>query len=575
MLKSFFLFILFVTFPFILFAQNAYPTSYFRSPVDTILALAGNFGEIRPNHFHAGFDIKTNSKEGMPVYAIADGYIARIRISAFGYGKALYLIHPNGFTSVYGHLRNFGEITAAFAKNIQYKSQSFEIDTLLTETVFPVKKGELIAYSGNTGGSEAPHLHFEIRETASEKPINPYFFGYKVPDNTKPEITGIFIYPINETASINGKRFVKKIKPIKGKGDYFLSLADSLIVNGSIGFGIEGYDTESRSSNQNGIFSIELLSGGKRIYYHELEKLSFETSRYVNAHIDYQEKQKNNRKIQKCFLSRNNKLEIYKDVVNNGIINFTDDSVHWIKIIVRDFNGNGSQIMMKVKSTSKIKVIAKIPDPKKTHFDCLKENKVIKDDIQIILPPLTLYDDLDFNYFFSPPAKETYSKLHHIMNSSVPVQKPYELAIRPSGLIDSLQKKACIISINDKGKRNYEGGNFINGFVSTQTKTFGNFAVVIDTTGPKLKPVFNYIKDKTVEMKGFKKIGIIAKDDLSGIKKYNAFIDGNWVLCEYEFKEDLLFYTFDEHVSPGAHRFNIEVTDGKGNISHWKCTFIK
>jgi hypothetical protein len=557
------------------FAQTLYPNNYFRSPVDTTIALAGNFGEIRPNHFHAGFDIKTNGKEGMPVYAVADGYIARIRISAFGYGKALYLVHPNGFTSVYGHLRNFGEITAAFAKNVQYKQQSFEIDTLLNPEVFPVKKGQLIAYSGNTGGSEAPHLHFEIRETDSEKPINPYFFGYKIPDNTKPEITGIAIYPIGETASINGKHAVKKIKPLKVKGDYFIPTGDSIVANGDIGFGVEAYDTENKSTNQNGVFSIELLSGGKRIYYHELEKLSFENSRYVNAHIDYEEKQKNNRKIQKCFLSKNNKLEIYKNVVNNGIINFTDDSIHWIKLIIKDFNGNASQLMMKVKSKSKIKVIAKISDPQKTHFDCLKENKIIKDDIQISVPPLTLYDDIDFSYSSSTPLKNSYSPVYHIMNTLIPAQRSYELGLKAIKLPDSLQDKACIISISDKGKRTFEGGNYINGFVVTQTKTFGNFAVVTDTSGPKLKPLFNYVKDKTVDLHNSKKIGIIAKDDLSGIKKYNAFIDGNWVLCEYEFKEDLLFYTFDENVSPGAHRFNIEVTDGKGNISKWKCTFIK
>jgi hypothetical protein len=574
MLKNRFLFVFFLV-SLVSSAQNRYPTDYFRSPVDTSLALAGNFGEIRPNHFHAGFDIKTNGKEGMPVYAIADGYIARIRISAFGYGKALYLIHPNGFTSVYGHLRNYGEITAAFAKNIQYKSQSFEIDTILGPDVFPVKKGQLIAYSGNTGGSEAPHLHFEIRETETEKPLNPYLFGYKIPDNIRPEITGIAIYPIGETASINGKHSVKKIKPLKIKGDYYLPSIDSITVNGAIGFGIEAFDTENKSTNQNGVFSIELLSGGKRIYYHELEKLSFETSRYVNAHIDYEEKQKNNRKIQKCFLAKNNKLEIYKSILNNGIIDFNDDSIHWIKLIVKDFNGNASQIMMKTRSSSKIKVVAKIPDPKKPFFDCLKENKFNNNDIQISIPPLTLYDDVYFTYSSLAPLKGTYSAMHHIMSPATPVQNAYQLSIKPLKLIDSLLNKACIISVSDKGKKNYEGGNFINGFIVTQTKTFGNFAVVIDTAGPKLKPAFKYIRDKTVSFQNAKKIGIIAKDDLSGIEKYNAFIDGNWVLCEYEFKEDLLFYTFDEHVSSGAHRFNIEVTDGKGNISKWKCTFIK
>lgn len=557
------------------FSQTPYPSGYFRSPIDTTLSLAGNFGEIRPNHFHSGFDIKTKGKEGMPVYAIADGYIFRIRISAFGYGKALYLIHPNGYTSVYGHLRNFSEITAAFAKNAQYKTQSFEIDTLLQPDVFPVKKGQLIAYSGNTGSSEAPHLHFEIRETVTEQPINPYFFGYIVPDNTKPVITGVAIYPLSETASVNGRHQIKKIKPLYIKGGYYIPSGDSIIVNGRIGFGIETYDTENKSGNQNGVFSIELLSGGKRIYYHELEKLSFENSRYVNAHIDYEEKQRNSRKIQKCFLTKNNKLEIYKTSINNGVIQFTDDSAHWITLIVKDFPGNTSSIMLKVKSTSGIKVVPKLNDPQKPHFDCLKENKFSSENLQMTLQPLTLYEDIDFEYASTASLKGTYSPLHHIMNSNVPLQKAYELSIRAVGIPDSLQKKSCIISINDKGKRSYEGGNFIDGRVITQTKTFGKFAITIDSTAPKLRPAFKYVTGKTADLRSSKKIGIIAKDELSGIKKYNAYIDGNWVLCEYEFKEDLLFYTFDEFVPPGAHRFNIEVTDAKGNVSKWKCTFIK
>jgi murein DD-endopeptidase MepM/ murein hydrolase activator NlpD len=557
----------------ILAQTSNYPVNFFRSPVDTTITLAGNFGEIRPNHFHAGFDIKTNGKEGMPVYAVADGYISRIKISPYGYGKALYITHANGYTSVYGHLKIFEDSIQKFTKKVQYPLELVEIDTLLGPTVLPVKKGQLIGLSGNTGSSGGPHLHFEIRETATEKPINPYYFGYKIDDTIKPKITEVAIYPLSENSTINGKHISKKIKTISNKGKYSINKIDSLTVFGDIGFGIETYDTETKSNSPNGVYSIELQSGGKRIYYHELEKFSFENARYVNAHIDYAEKQKHNVNIQKCFLSKNNQLEIYKKVLNNGVLNFSDDSIHWIKFIVKDFVGNTSELMLKVKSTSENKISELKTVVNTNVFDCKKENKFTNDDIKIVIPPNALYDDIVFSYTKSPIVKSTLSPLYKVMTDETALQKSYSLSIKPIHLPEALQSKACIIRIDDKGKHNYEGGVCTDGFVTTQTKSFGDFAISIDTITPKLKPAFKYIPKTTVDLSKAKSIGIIATDNLSGIKKYRATIDGKWVACEYEFKKDLLFYTFDEHVQPGLHTFTIEVTDAKENKSLWTCTF--
>lgn len=556
-----------------LFSQTNYPSNYFDSPVHIKISLVGNFGEIRPNHFHAGFDIKTNSKEGLPVYAAADGYISRIKISPYGYGKALYITHPNGYTSVYGHLQSFDKNIAVYCKTIQYAKESFEIDTLLQANALPVKKGDLIALSGNTGGSQGPHLHFEIRETATEKPVNPYFFGYKIDDNVKPTITEVAVYPIGETASVNGKQIVKKIKPTLNKGNYTLNKLDTLTVNGEIGFGIECYDKETGATGPNGVFSIELQSGGKRIYYHDLEKFTFENARYVNAHIDFAEKQKHNDVIQKCFLAKNDQLGIYKNVINNGVINFTDDSVHWIKIIVKDFVGNASEIMLKVKSSSKSKIVQKTKNTAEITFDFLKENQFKNDDFQIIIPAFALYEDLKFNPSSSAAKKGTYSNLIHIQNDETPLQKAFSLSIKPINLSNALQSKAAIISINSKGKQSYEGGSFTNGLVTTQTKVFGNFAVIIDTVAPSLKLNLKTDGLKPIDLTKAKTINIIAKDDLSGIKKYRASIDGKWVLCEYETKKDLLYYTFDESVSAGTHSFKIEVRDDKNNLSVLQFTF--
>lgn len=571
MQKLVFLALLLVKVPSQLSAQTSYPQNDFRSPIDTTLTLAGNFGEIRPNHFHAGFDIKTNNHEGMPIYAVADGYVSRIKISAFGYGKAIYITHPNGYTSVYGHLRSFDSDIQTFTSKIQYLEESYEIDTLLSPSILPVKKGELIGLSGNTGGSQGPHLHFEIRDSKTETPINPYLFGYLIPDTVKPRITQIAVYPINENASINGKNTSKKIAPIYKKGNYNLLKQDTLLVNGEIGFGIECYDTETKSLNKNAVYSIELQSGGKRIYYYEMEKFSFENARYVNAHIDYESKQNHGTKIQKCFVSKNNKLGIYKDAVNDGALDFKDDSVHWIRFIVKDYVGNSTELMLKVKSSSK-SIPNKTRKLENEIFDCLKENKFTTNDIKITIPAEAMYDDIAFTYSKPGSVPGTFSPLHKILNVDVALQKNISISIKPVNLPDSLQSKACIISVNDKGGKSYEGGTFEDGWVTTLTKEFGNYAVGIDTIAPKLKTSFKLIKDQTPDLSKAKKIGIIASDNLSGIRKYRATIDGKWVLVEYEFKQNLLFYTFDDKITPGLHQFRIDVTDDKENKS--TLTFI-
>ncbi len=559
---------------FNLYCQTSYPTDYFRSPVDSSsLSLAGNFGEIRPNHFHAGFDIRTNNREGKPVYAVADGYVSRIKISPLGYGKSLYITHPNGYTSVYAHLRRFENTLQSFIQKAQYSIESFEIDTILSPDIIPIKKGQQIALSGNTGHSEAPHLHFEIRDTKTEMPINPYFFGYLIADTIKPRITELALYPINESATINGKHQLKKIIPIYKNGRYSLLKTDTINVNGEIGFGIECYDSENKSTNKNEVFSIELLSGGKRIYYCEFEKFSFENARYVNTHIDYAEKQKHNKKIQKCFLSKNNEAGIYKNVLNKGAISFTDDSIHWIKYIVKDFVGNTSEIVLKIKSSSKSKI--KMVATTNTIFDCLKGNEFVREDVKISIPAYALYDDLKFNYFNSPKMQGTYSLLHHIQNDETALQKAITLSIKPVLLPDALQNKVAIISIDNKGKRNYEGGNYKEGWVITHTKNLGTFAITIDTIAPKLKTIFNYVPNTSLNFTRLKIIGIKATDNLSGIKKYRATIDGNWVICEYEMKQDLLFYAFDEKLKTGRHIFTIEVSDDKQNTSTMSFSFFR
>jgi murein DD-endopeptidase MepM/ murein hydrolase activator NlpD len=556
-----------------IFAQSPYQPNYFGSPTQAPILLVGNFGEIRPNHLHAGFDIKTGGREGLPIYAVADGYIARIKISPKGYGKALYINHPNGYTSVYAHLQGFIGIVGTTAKGIQYGLESFEIDTVLKPGALPVKKGEQIALSGNTGGSQGPHLHFEIRDTKTEAPINPYFFGYTVKDDVKPRITKIAVYPLGKISTVNGKKLPKILTPILNKVGYSFNSSDTITIYGDIGFGIECFDTETGSSNNNSVFSIELQTGGKRIYYSELEKFSFENSRYVNAQIDYAAKQKHNYKIQKCFLVKNNQLGICKDAFNSGVVSFNDDATHWLKFIVKDYFGNTTELVLKVKSSTKGKKAES--EDKEVYFDCLKEYTYKTEDVQITIPGYSCYEDVKFTVVKSPKVKGMYSMVYKIQDENTALQKAYILSIKANDVPPLLQNKAVLVSMNSNGKHNYESGTYANGWVSTLTKNFGNFAIAIDNIAPNVKPSFKVSDISNVDFRKAKMIGLTVSDNLSGIKKYRATIDDKWVLCEYEMKKNLLFYEFDKSVKQGKHTFKIEVSDEKNNTTTWTCGFLR
>ncbi|MGQ7857443.1 M23 family metallopeptidase [Pedobacter sp. WC2501] len=548
-----------------IYSTNKYPITDFRQPLDIIPpALAGSFGEIRGNHFHSGIDFRTNQREGYPVYAVADGYISRLRVQNSGFGQALYINHPNGFTTVYGHLQRFAPKIATIVKNLEYEKKSFEIDEFPDATLIPVHKGEIIAWSGNRGSSGGPHLHFEIRDTKTEETINPQFFGIIIPDNIPPVIHGLYVY------RLNGKTFnentPKQAIGISGANGSYKTAAP-ISLTGEVGFGIVVTDRHNGLSGTNGVYSIQLEVDGKKVYTSALERFAFEDSKAINSHIDYPTYLNTKRSIQKSFVEPGNPLKIYSGLINNGRINFNDGATHQLRYIITDSKGNSSVLPFTVNAGS-----APIATPVIPHGIIYPYNKVNEfntEDIKVVFPQGTLYSDLNFTYKKLPkPTGNAWSAVHQIHNRYTPLHIGFNISIKADNLPENLKNKALIVNSNGSS----QGGFFENGYVKATPKNFGSFYIAIDTIAPRIIPV-NVSEGKN--MAGLSKIFFKISDDLSGIKSFNGYIDGKWALMEFDTKTATLWLSFDERTASGKHTLELVVVDMKENTRKYTVTFIR
>lgn len=554
------------------FTQDTIPKNYFRSPLGIPLYLAGNFGELRSNHFHSGLDMKTQGREGLNVYAAADGYVSRIKISPWGYGNTIYIDHPNGYTTVYAHLKGYkGEIEKQ-TNSYQYQKESWEIDWYPSDTLMKVKKGDIIALSGNTGGSGGPHLHFEIRETASEFPVNPLLFGFKIKDNIKPTIKSMAVFPLNDTSYVNGKNTVQRFPVVKENGVYVLKYGLSITAYGQIGIGIETIDKLNDVSNRNGIYSIELSKNKEVIYKSEMKKFSFDQSRALNSLIDYELYLRKRIRYQKSFIEPNNQLTIYTQEKNKGIIHFSNQTALF-NYVVNDTYGNVSKLNFKITGKKPATIPTVIRPKIDTVFNYADSNIFISKDFNLIavIPPNTLYKDLDFQFYIKDTLPGAISPTYHIHNDYTPLHQPIAIAIKAGRLSDSLRKKAVII-YHDRNKRIYaKGGKWRNNYLNITSKNFGSYAIMLDTKPPKITPI-NIYTNKVMT----KNSAIVVKieDNLSGVKSYRGTIDGKWVKMEFEAKKAKLFYTF-ENIPKGKHNFELTLIDGVGNTSKISIPFIR
>ena len=541
----------------------------YTSPFDFNMLLSGTFGELRTNHFHAGIDIKTEGVEGQEVRAIADGYISRIKVSSWGYGKAIYLTHPQtGHTSVYAHLQKFSPKINELVRKEHYKQESFEINFFPNKDDLIIKQGEIIALSGNSGSSNGAHLHFEIRDSKSEKPINPLQFDFKIQDNINPTLRKLKIYAF-DTTLINGYNKSEIYTINKNNNSHTINEIPE--INGSFALGIYTYDKSNNAYNRNGVYSIKLYIDSAIHYEFKADQLDFSTTRYINAHMDYCEKKESKTKYHRCYKLPHNKLTNYTTLVNDGIINFKDTLIHRIDIEVSDIYNNTSIVSFNVKSTNN-PFLNRCPLPKdtiNTLFKFNKENIFLKDDIELYMKEYSLYESMMFHYNTTDSVKGVLGKVHHIHYNNTPVHKYYSLGLK-SNLPDSLKEKTYIATTDLKDNFWHIGGEWRDNLLQTKTREFGDFCIISDTINPEIRGV-NIFPGKKFNTQTTIKLTI--KDKESGIKSYRGEIDNKWILMDYDHKKNLLRFDIQENLSKGEHIFTLKVIDNVGNTTKYQAKF--
>ena len=545
--------------PFI-FAQTQYPKNDFRAPLDIPMQLSGNFGELRPNHFHAGFDLKTNQREGLSVHAIADGYVSRIKISTFGNGKCIYITHPNGYTSVYGHLQTTVDEIQEYVKKTHYKEKAYEIEMFLKPNELPVTKGQIIALSGNTGSSEGPHLHFEIRDSKTEFVINPLFFGFdkNIKDTQKPTLTSLYVYPLDNATVNQSKQPLLVNMTLQKDGTY---LAGKVKTNGKIGFGINAVDNDDVSHNKNGVFNVSGFLNGNQNYNYQFNTYSFDEMRYINAFIDYSRYKKTSQRIQKLFMKTPFALSIVKTDSDRGIISAQPNLASTYRIEVSDYFGNQNSITVPIEYDTATPLVQAEPVMSKYFIKYNKDSNFEKDNMSVFFPAGTFYEDFNMNF-------DVRNNKIYIHDDTVPVHSNFTITIKDTVYPESLRDKLYI------GKGTSYNGTIRKGDVFTaKAKILGQYGLVLDTIAPVIriaKPVEGkWISDQ-------KKIDFTISDAASGIKSYNGYLNGNWVLFEYENKARRITHTFDnELLLDGENVLKIEVIDNVGNSAIFETRFFR
>ncbi|WP_313804614.1 M23 family metallopeptidase [Flavobacterium sp.] len=548
------------------FGQNQnYPKDYFQSPLNIPLYASGSFGELRGNHFHSGLDLKTNQREGLPVFAAADGFVSRIKISEGGYGKAIYITHPNGYTSVYAHLKRFEGAIGDYIRRKQYAQKSYEVELFPMAGELKVTKGETIALSGNSGSSGGPHLHFEIRDSKTEEIINPMYFGFDIlmPDSKTPIINELVVYAIGDSSVVNKtQRPIPVGLSLQHDGSY---LAEKISAKGNIAFAVNTYDQSDKNYNWNGIHKAETFLNGSKLYGYEFDRFAFDETRYVNNFIDYHRYKTLRQTVQRLFFKKKYPFSLISKNLKDGQIRVLPNQTFNYRIEISDFHGNKRMINVPIQYSDALPTSTNKLVTTPYFVKAKNDNSYTKDNISVFIPENAFYDDFYLNF----EVKDNVLYLH---DETVPVHKNITVTFDVSNMT-GLNKEKAFISRKDGAKKEFFTTYKKDNLFSARTKDLGEFFIAIDTIAPKIyRP--NFTEGDNLDEKD--SISIHISDDFSGIKEYNAYLNGKWILMDYDYKTKRLVHFFSDAVfDDKKNELKVVVSDKMGNSTIFETHFFK
>ena len=536
-------------------------------PLEIPIILSGTFGELRPNHFHAGIDIKTKGTEGFKVYSIGDGYVSRIQITHGGYGKALYIKHDNGQSSVYAHLQKFSPKIEKIVKEIQYSKESYTFRTYPSKDEIRISEKELIGFSGNTGRSFGPHLHYELRDEL-DRPINPMAFkNYSVKDTIPPIVLGLYykLIPENSISGSNSSFNELKLKKISNN----LFISDTLKTSGPVGFGINSFDRMNNTWNKMGLSNIKTNIDGDEIFDMDLNSFSYDQWRHINTFIDYPSYKNKKIKIQKLYIEEFNPLDMYKRSLGDGVVKLNESNNTYIySVKLFDFNKNQSEILVPIQWV-------KQNDLSTRKLDFENMFKVNKDSTYNFKFPGAKVS-IEKNSFYTDKIIQIFEEnnLLRVDKDSIPLLKRITIKMDVSRYNDSIRNRTYIGRIDENKKSSFVSSKKEENYVIAKVNNLGDFVIKIDSIKPNIS-VIDISDNQWISNR--KNLTIKISDNESGVNNYRGTINDKWILLEYNPMKGILSYDFNDNINrdDAKNVLEIKIEDNVGNEKKLIKTFYR